>query len=174
MPDTARCIGPRSVPYGPKPFHLHVLLTNDLDFPRILAHTKEAAPSVILMRGEPLVPEVRGPALLSAIEVCRAEITDGAIITLDSDDRSRARPPKHAAVPGRVPASPKTSDLSLLSHPPKHLPRCLTHRRVGVGSRFLKVRDSACRATNPRIREASHDRQRSRDDPCQPPMSPHC
>ncbi len=68
-----------------------MLLTNDLDFPRILAHTKEAKPSVILMRGEPLIPEIRGAALLSAIEVCQAEIDDGAIVTLDSEDRSRAR-----------------------------------------------------------------------------------
>ena len=71
--------------------HKYVLLTNDLDFPRILAHTKEAGPSVILMRGEPLVPEIRGAALISAIEVCQAEIDDGAIVTLDSEDRSRAR-----------------------------------------------------------------------------------
>ena len=71
--------------------HGYVLLTNDLDFPRILAHTKEAKPSVILMRGEPLATEVRGRALLSAIEVCHAEITAGVIVTLDSEDRSRAR-----------------------------------------------------------------------------------
>jgi predicted nuclease of predicted toxin-antitoxin system len=71
--------------------HGYVLLTNDLDFPRILALTKEAAPSVILMRGEPLVPEVRGLALLSAIAVCEAAIIGGAIVTLDSEDRSRAR-----------------------------------------------------------------------------------
>ena len=69
----------------------YVLLTNDLDFPRILAHTRDAKPSVILMRGEPLVPEARGRALLSAIEVCQAEIDAGAIVTLDCEDRSRAR-----------------------------------------------------------------------------------
>jgi predicted nuclease of predicted toxin-antitoxin system len=40
----------------------YVLLTNDLDFPRILAHTRQAAPSVVLLRGEPLVPETRGRA----------------------------------------------------------------------------------------------------------------
>ena len=32
-----------------------VLLTNDLDFPRILAYTLNKKPSVILLRGEPLV-----------------------------------------------------------------------------------------------------------------------
>src|SRR6266568_1812789 len=40
--------------------HGYALLTNDLDVPQILAHTREAAPSVILLRGEPLVPESRG------------------------------------------------------------------------------------------------------------------
>lgn len=42
----------------------YVLLTNDLDFPRILAHTRAGKPSVILLRGEPLVPEARGSALI--------------------------------------------------------------------------------------------------------------
>ncbi len=71
--------------------HRYVLLTNDLDFLRILALTKKAKPIIILMRGEPLVPEVRGAALFSAIEECQAEIDVGAIVRLDSEDRSRAR-----------------------------------------------------------------------------------
>jgi predicted nuclease of predicted toxin-antitoxin system len=71
--------------------HAFVLLTNDLDFPRILAHTRQAAPSVVLVRGEPLVPEVRGEALLSALRDCEAELSLGAIVTLDWFDRPRAR-----------------------------------------------------------------------------------
>lgn len=71
--------------------HGYALLTNDLDFPQILAHTREASPSVILVRGEPLVPESRGAALLRAMEVCQEEITRGAIVTLDWSDRLRAR-----------------------------------------------------------------------------------
>jgi predicted nuclease of predicted toxin-antitoxin system len=47
--------------------HTYVILTNDLDFPQILAHIKDAAPSIVLLRGEPLVPEVRGPAGLGAL-----------------------------------------------------------------------------------------------------------
>jgi predicted nuclease of predicted toxin-antitoxin system len=35
--------------------HGYVLLTNDMDFPQILAHTKEAGPSVVLLRGEPVI-----------------------------------------------------------------------------------------------------------------------
>ena len=68
-----------------------MLLTNDLDFPRILAHTKEAKPSVVLLRGEPLTPESRGAALMQALADCEAELAQGAILTLDWSDRPRAR-----------------------------------------------------------------------------------
>lgn len=34
----------------------YAVLTNDLDFPQILAHTRESGPSVVLLRGEPLTP----------------------------------------------------------------------------------------------------------------------
>ena len=71
--------------------HAYVLLTNDLDFPQILAHTKQASPSVILLRGEPLVPDVRGSALLGALRDCEVEINQGAIVTLDWSDKPRAR-----------------------------------------------------------------------------------
>lgn len=69
----------------------YILLTNDLDFSRILAHTKQAKPSVVLLRGEPLIPEVRGAALLGALLTCEAELSQGAIVTLDWSDRPRAR-----------------------------------------------------------------------------------
>ena len=68
-----------------------VLITSDLDFPRILAHTLESKPSVILLRGEPLVPELRREALLSAIEECATELSAGAILTIDWSDKPRAR-----------------------------------------------------------------------------------
>lgn len=71
--------------------HSYVLLTNDLDFPQILAHTKESTPSVLLLRGEPLVPEMRGSALLQALRDCEAEIEMGAVVTLDWSDKPRAR-----------------------------------------------------------------------------------
>ena len=71
--------------------YAYVLLTNDLDFPQILAHTRQAAPSVVLLRGEPLVPEVHGSALLGALQNCETEINRGAIVTLDWSNRPRAR-----------------------------------------------------------------------------------
>lgn len=71
--------------------HAFVLLTNDMDFPQMLAHTRQAAPSVVLLRGEPLVPEARGEALLRALRDCGAELELGAIVSLDWSDRPRAR-----------------------------------------------------------------------------------
>jgi predicted nuclease of predicted toxin-antitoxin system len=71
--------------------HGYVVVTNDLDFPLILAHTRRARPSVILLRGEPLVPEARGDAFLRALQECRAELDRGAIVSLDWSDRPRAR-----------------------------------------------------------------------------------
>jgi predicted nuclease of predicted toxin-antitoxin system len=68
-----------------------MLLTNDLDFPQILAYTRMDGPSVIILRGEPLVPEVRGAALIRAIRQCEAELTKGAILSLSWTGRARIR-----------------------------------------------------------------------------------
>src|SRR5215472_4019257 len=69
----------------------YVVLTNDLDFPQILAYTRESGPSVILLRGEPLVPEVRGHALLQALQDCESDLVRGAIVSLDWSGPPRAR-----------------------------------------------------------------------------------
>ena len=71
--------------------HDSTLITNDLDFPQILAHTAAAKPSVILLRGEPLIPELRGDAVLRAIEGCLAELNDGAVLTIDWSNKPRVR-----------------------------------------------------------------------------------
>ena len=71
--------------------HGFVLVTNDMDFPQILARTAEAKPSVILLRGEPLIPELRGSAVLTAIADCAEELEAGAILSLDWSGKPRAR-----------------------------------------------------------------------------------
>jgi predicted nuclease of predicted toxin-antitoxin system len=68
-----------------------VLITNDLDFPQILAHTAEGKPSVIILRGEPLTPELRGTAVLRAIADYVGELESGCILIVDWSDRIRAR-----------------------------------------------------------------------------------
>jgi len=62
-----------------------------MDFPQILAHTAEAKPSVILLRGEPLVPELRAASLVSAIADSCRELEAGAILSLDWFGKPRAR-----------------------------------------------------------------------------------
>ncbi|MEO8596319.1 MAG: DUF5615 family PIN-like protein [Candidatus Solibacter sp.] len=82
-PDTIICSYARQ--------HGFIVITNDLDFPQILAHTSAGKPSVILLRGEPLTPEVRGATLMGAIEDCASELDAGAILTIDCAGRPRAR-----------------------------------------------------------------------------------
>ena len=50
-----------------------------------------AAPSVVLLRSEPLVPEVRWSALLGALRECGADLDSGAFVSLDWSDKPRAR-----------------------------------------------------------------------------------
>jgi predicted nuclease of predicted toxin-antitoxin system len=69
----------------------YVVLTNDLDFPQILAHTRESGPSVVLLRGEPLTPETRGAALLQALHSCGPDLARGAIVSLDWSGLPRAK-----------------------------------------------------------------------------------
>jgi hypothetical protein len=45
----------------------------------------------LLIDRDPLVPEVRGSALLGARQDCEAAFNQGAIVTLDWTDRPRAR-----------------------------------------------------------------------------------
>ena len=54
-----------------------MILTNDLDFPQILAHTGSAGPSVAVLWGEPPVPEVRGTALPLALIECGSDLARG-------------------------------------------------------------------------------------------------
>ena len=68
-----------------------ILLTNDLDFPQILAHARASGPSIVLLRGEPLTPEERGIPLLRALDDCAEQLAAGSILTLDWTDRPRAR-----------------------------------------------------------------------------------
>ncbi len=80
-PDSAVCEYAR--------LHTYALLTNDLDIPRILIHTPAGKPSVILLRGEPLVPESRGAALIQALKERAAELDTGAVVQLHWPDRPR-------------------------------------------------------------------------------------
>jgi predicted nuclease of predicted toxin-antitoxin system len=69
----------------------HAVVTADLDFPQMLAHTGDDGPSIVLLRGDPLTPEVRGFGLAAALAECEASLDSGAIATIGWDDRLRVR-----------------------------------------------------------------------------------
>jgi predicted nuclease of predicted toxin-antitoxin system len=71
--------------------HAYVLLTNDLDFPRILAHTRQAAPSVVLSVVNHSYQKLAVLRFSEPFKDCEAELNYGAIVTLDWSDKPRAR-----------------------------------------------------------------------------------
>ena len=71
--------------------HGFAIMTNDLDFPRILALRGGQYPSIILLRGQPLLPSIRGGALLLALAQSLEKLAAGAIVTLDWTDGFRVR-----------------------------------------------------------------------------------
>ncbi len=66
----------------------HVILTHDLDFGTILAATRGTKPSVVLIRGDNLSPEVIGGRILAALSQTGQELEEGALLSIDV---SRAR-----------------------------------------------------------------------------------
>ncbi len=61
----------------------YTVFTNDLDFGRILALTHADGPSVLQIRGNLLLPEDSGDIILEALNSCREEIQNGALVTID-------------------------------------------------------------------------------------------
>lgn len=61
-----------------------VLLTHDLDFGAILAASEGAGPSVVQLRADDTSPEANATVLVDALRRCEAELTEGALITVDS------------------------------------------------------------------------------------------
>ena len=64
---------------------------NDLDFPLIPSRTRNHAPSVVLLRGYPLSPEIRGHALVRALRQCETDLAAGAIVSITLSGRPRIR-----------------------------------------------------------------------------------
>jgi len=71
-----------------------VIVTNDLDFPELLAHTAHRKPSVIPLRGQSPTPELRSEALILAVESCTDEFANPAITEIthprNHSDKMRA------------------------------------------------------------------------------------
>ena len=70
--------------------HGAIIITQDLDFTRLLALRGTRLPSVIQLRVHCPLPEIMGLALLSVLENLRQQLRQGRLITLDLD-RHRIR-----------------------------------------------------------------------------------
>lgn len=68
----------------------HLLLTHDLDFGTILAHTSASKPSVVIVRNQDPSPAAVGTYVLTALQQYAAELLGGALVIVDVQ-RSRVR-----------------------------------------------------------------------------------
>jgi predicted nuclease of predicted toxin-antitoxin system len=67
-----------------------VLMTHDLDFPRLLALARAKGPSVILLRAQNIEPAQWLGAIVEVLKDHAAALTAGAIISVD-EARARVR-----------------------------------------------------------------------------------
>lgn len=66
------------------------IFTHDLDFTTALALTHATGPSLLQVRGQLVLPEDIGPAVVDAIRRYQTELEQGALVTVDIA-RSRIR-----------------------------------------------------------------------------------
>jgi predicted nuclease of predicted toxin-antitoxin system len=67
-----------------------ILFTHDLDFGAILAATKTAAPSVVQIRVQDVLPEALGPRMISILHSHETILTAGALMVVEAA-RQRVR-----------------------------------------------------------------------------------
>ncbi|MCB0111776.1 MAG: DUF5615 family PIN-like protein [Caldilineaceae bacterium] len=61
----------------------HIVFTHDLDFSAILAATNAAAPSVIQLRVQNILPQSMATTVVSVIRICQVQLEEGALLTID-------------------------------------------------------------------------------------------
>ena len=69
--------------------HGRIVFTHDLDFSAILASSQASGPSVVQLRTDDVLPATHAETVLRALRQFEAELTDGAILSVD---------PEHARV----------------------------------------------------------------------------
>ena len=70
--------------------HGHAILTQDLDFPALLAANQAEAPSVIVIRAPDVLAEALLERVIQVLSDLEDELQRGAIVTIDAE-RSRLR-----------------------------------------------------------------------------------
>lgn len=64
-----------------------IVITHDLDFSAILAATNDSKPSVLQIRAVNLAPDHVTSLIVAGLRQCAAEITSGAVLTIDTERR---------------------------------------------------------------------------------------
>jgi predicted nuclease of predicted toxin-antitoxin system len=62
----------------------HVVITHDLDFSALLASTEATGPSVILLRGQDILPSAMGPVVVRSIREHVEALDQGAVLSVDA------------------------------------------------------------------------------------------
>lgn len=70
--------------------HKYIVLTHDLDFGTLLALSHAAGPSVVLLRGQRVLPEQSGAIVIASLKQYESELVAGALIVID-EARLRVR-----------------------------------------------------------------------------------
>ncbi len=75
---------PDSLVMGWASRNAHVVFTHDLDFGTALALTHARGPSVLQIRGQEVLPDSAGQAVVAAFRQYEAELASGALVVVDS------------------------------------------------------------------------------------------
>jgi len=70
--------------------HDAVVLTHDLDFGILLAHSLDEGPCVVQVRTQDVSPEHLGPIVVRSLQVHCEALVSGALLTMD-ESKSRVR-----------------------------------------------------------------------------------
>lgn len=108
-----------------------VVLTHDLDFSAILAATHGEKPSVVLLRADDVSPDAIGRQMIIALRQMRAELQEGALVTIDPN-RTRLR-----VLP--LQAKGREDDFAVFRIHRAKVPGCVGARRRGRSTRGLRV-----------------------------------
>ena len=63
--------------------HEFVILTHDLDFSDLLAHSSALSPSVVQLRGNDVLPETISNTVIRALSLHESAVASGAILSID-------------------------------------------------------------------------------------------
>ena len=84
-----------------------LVLTHDLDFGTLLAHTNAGGPSVMQVRAQDVLPSVLGPTVAAALRQFAELLQQGALVTVEPHRRRARVLPLRAAI-----ASPDDAEES--------------------------------------------------------------